>query len=48
MAEYLQSGRLVAIAFEDAQPKKLAVYLTRRQVLTKVRVFVQEMRGVLV
>ncbi|QMV75587.1 hypothetical protein HS961_02540 [Comamonas piscis] len=26
MAEYLQSGRLVAIALEDAQPKELAVW----------------------
>lgn len=50
MAEYLQSGRLVAIALEDAQLKELAVwvvYPTRRQVLPKVRVFVEAMRGVL-
>jgi DNA-binding transcriptional LysR family regulator len=41
-AEYLQSGRLVAIALGDAQPKELAVwavYPTRRQVLPKVRMF---------
>ncbi|MGE8493596.1 LysR substrate-binding domain-containing protein [Comamonas sp.] len=47
-AEYLQSGRLVAIALEDAQPKELAVwavYPARRQVLSKVRVFVEAMRG---
>ena len=47
-AEYLQSGRLVAIALEDVQPKELAVravYPTRRQVLPKVRVFVEAMRG---
>ena len=49
-AEYLQSGRLVAIALEDARPKEQAVwavYPTRRQVLPKVRVFVEAMRGVL-
>lgn len=49
-AEYLQSGRLVGIALEDAQPKELAVwavYMTRRQVLSKVRVSVEAMRGVL-
>jgi DNA-binding transcriptional LysR family regulator len=49
-AVYLQSGRLVAITLEDAQPKELAVwavYPTRRQVLPKVRVFVEAMRGVL-
>jgi len=49
-AEYLQSGSLVAIALEDAQPKELAVwavYPTRRLVLPKVRMFVEAMRGVL-
>lgn len=49
-AEYLQSNHLVAIALEDVQPKELAVravYPTRRQVLPKVRVFVEAMRGVL-
>ncbi|GEM_PF-6153386 len=47
-AEYLQSGRLVAVALEDAQPKELAVwavYPTRRLVLPKVRMFVEAMRG---
>lgn len=46
-AEYLQSGSLVAIALEDAQPKELAVWAvcpTWRQVLPKVRVFVEAMR----
>lgn len=49
-AEYLQSGRLVAIALEDAHPKELAVqavYLTRRQLLPKTRVFVEAIRGML-
>lgn len=47
-AKYLQSSRLVAIALDDTQPKELAmgaVYPTRRKVLSKVRVFVEAMRG---
>ena len=42
MAEYQQSSRLVAIALDDAQPKELAVFPPRRQVLSKLRVFVED------
>lgn len=43
----IASGRLVQIDLEDARPKDLeiwAVYPTRRQVLPKVRVFVEAIR----
>lgn len=42
MAEYQQSSRLVAIALDDAQPKVLAVFPPRRQVLSKLRVFMED------
>jgi DNA-binding transcriptional LysR family regulator len=43
----IASGKLVQIELMDASPKELeiwAVYPTRRQVLPKVRVFVEAMR----
>jgi DNA-binding transcriptional LysR family regulator len=43
----IASGKLVQIDLKDATPKELeiwAVYPTRRQVLPKVRVFVEAMR----
>jgi DNA-binding transcriptional LysR family regulator len=43
----IESGKLVQIDLKDATPKELeiwAVYPTRRQVLPKVRVFVEAMR----
>lgn len=41
--EDIDAGRLMPITLEDAEPKELgiwAVYPTRRQILPKVRVFV--------
>jgi len=43
----IEAGRLVPITLEDAEPKELgiwAVYPTRRQILPKVRVFVDAVR----
>ncbi|GAB6389296.1 LysR family transcriptional regulator [Stutzerimonas marianensis] len=45
--EDIEAGRLVPITLEDAEPKELgiwAVYPTRRQILPKVRVFVDAVR----
>lgn len=45
--EDIEAGRLVPIALEDAEPKELgiwAVYPTRRQILPKVKIFVDAVR----
>lgn len=47
---HLAAGQLVSVELEDARPKELAVwavYPTRRQLLPKVRVFVDAMREAL-